>query len=107
MIDRFGDLPDVTANLLIAAQFRLQMRKIGIESLHIDSQGGRVDVSKTAAITPHNLIDFCESNPDRAAMAGPWSVRFFHKTETRADRINTIMDIVETLLDVERKQKVS
>jgi transcription-repair coupling factor (superfamily II helicase) len=105
MIDRFGDLPDVTANLLISAQIRLQMRKIGIESLHIDSQGGRVDVSKTAAITPHNLIDFCEKNPAKAQMVGPWSIRFNHKTVTRDDRIHTIMDIMETLLDVEREQK--
>jgi transcription-repair coupling factor (superfamily II helicase) len=106
MIDRFGPLPDETANLLIGAQFRLHMRKIGIESMHIDSEGGRVQVSETAAITPHHLIDFCEKNPSRAKMMGPYSIRFNHKTETRDDRINTVMDIVETLLNVEREQKV-
>lgn len=105
MIDRFGDLPEETANLLIAAQFRLHMRKIGIESLHIDSQGGRVEVSKTAAITPHNLIDFCDANPLKAQMIGPWSIRFNHKTATRKDRITTVMDIIETLLNVEKGQK--
>ncbi|MFK4132185.1 transcription-repair coupling factor [Pseudomonas luteola] len=100
--DRFGDFPEETANLLIAAQYRLHMRHIGINQLHIDSEGGRVEVSETAVITPHDLIDFCEKNPEKAKMIGPWSIRFYRQTQTREDRINAVWDIIDTLLNFER-----
>ncbi|MDU8351391.1 transcription-repair coupling factor [Pseudomonas syringae pv. actinidiae] len=99
--DRFGDLPEETANLLISAQLRLHMRRIGIENMIVDDEGGRVQISQNAALNPGSLIDYCEANSSKARMDSPYSMRFYHSTVTRNDRIDLVMNIMDTLLNFE------
>lgn len=101
--DRFGPAPEETVNLLICAMIRIQMRAIGIDSLIVDDEGGKVEVRKDATISPPSLISYCEQHPQKAKMDSPWSMRFYHSTETREDRLDLVLGIMETLMEIEEQ----
>lgn len=101
MEDRFGTAPEETLNLLICAILRIQMRDIGIDSLIVDEMGGKVEIRKDATISPPSLIEYCEQNPNAAKMDSPWSMRFYHSTDSREDRIGLVLGIMETLVNIE------
>ena len=94
LIDRFGLLPEPAKNLLTIAHLKLQAKVIGINKVEAYATGGVVEFAQTTKIDPGFIIRLIQTQPRIYKLDGPQKLKFNVPTETAADRLKLISDIL-------------
>lgn len=63
LADRFGHLPEATANLLRIARLRLDARRLGIQRLSAGSGGGNIVFGQMPRVDPATLVQLVSDDP--------------------------------------------
>jgi len=94
LIDRFGELPEQTTNLLLMAHLRNQANTLGIKKIRMDRRYGRFYFDKSTSIKVQNIIDLIKQKPDVFKMYPDQSLGFkgnFPHVMDRINQVNTIL----------------
>lgn len=94
LIDRFGLLPEAAKNLLTIAHLKLQAKVIGITKVEGYATGGVVEFSPQTKIDPSFIIRLIQSQPRIYKLDGAQKLKFNVPTESGADRLKLVTDIL-------------
>ncbi|WP_340680975.1 transcription-repair coupling factor [Paraglaciecola sp.] len=94
LIDRFGLLPEPAKNLLSIAHLKLQAKHIGISKIEGYPAGGVVEFLPDTKIDPGFIIRLIQTQPRIYKLDGPQKLKFNVPTESAADRLTLITDIL-------------
>ncbi|MFB6261589.1 MAG: TRCF domain-containing protein, partial [Thiohalorhabdaceae bacterium] len=97
MVDRFGRLPESTANLLEVARLKLRARALGIERLEAGPVGGRVVFSHKPHIDPERLVELLQTDPQTYGLNGNRELRIKTDWSRPADRVAGIGQVLDLL----------
>ncbi|GIT33905.1 MAG: hypothetical protein Ct9H300mP4_02240 [Gammaproteobacteria bacterium] len=98
LIDRFGELPEQTTNLLLMAHLRNQANTLGIKKIRMDRRYGRLYFDKSTSIKAQNIIDLIKHEPDVFKMYPDQSLGFKGDFPLVLDRINQVNTILGHLV---------
>jgi transcription-repair coupling factor (superfamily II helicase) len=95
--DRFGHLPEPTANLLRLAALRLRAEATGIARLRAGASGGSVEFGRSTTVDPARLVSLIQSDP-RSLKLDPRQRLVFRVPLPHADeRIDYVEQLVARL----------
>ena len=98
LIDRFGELPEQTTNLLLMAHLRNQANTLGIKKIRMDRRYGRFYFDQSTTIEAQNIIDLIKREPDAFKMYPDQSLGFKGDFPLVLDRINQVNTILGYLV---------
>ena len=98
LVDRFGELPEQTTNLLLMAHLRNQANILGIKKIRMDRRYGRFYFNKSTSIKVQNIIDLIKHEPDIFKMYPDQSLGFKGDFPLVMDRINQVNTILGYLV---------
>ncbi len=98
LIDRFGELPEQTTNLLLMAHLRNQANTLGIKKIRMDRRYGRFYFDTSTSIKAQNIIDLIKQEPDVFKMYPDQSLGFKGDFPLVMDRINQVNTILSYLV---------
>ena len=98
LIDRFGELPEQTTNLLLMAHLRNQANTLGIKKIRMDRRYGRFYFDQSTTIEAQSIIDLIEREPDAFKMYPDQSLGFKGDFPLVLDRINQVNTILGYLV---------
>lgn len=75
LIDRFGELPQPTQNLLQNARLRLMTRALGIRKLDFGAHGGYVQFESQNQVDPSAVIQLIQDRSRQYRLEGPLKLR--------------------------------
>jgi transcription-repair coupling factor (superfamily II helicase) len=87
LVDRFGPLPEPTANLLAIAALRLRARALGIRRLELGAQGGSVGFEERNSVDPATVIQLIQKQPKEFRLDGPLRLRVSRPLATVRERL--------------------
>lgn len=82
MVDRFGLLPDVAANLFIINDLKIQAEELGIQKLDLHLTGGRILFSAKPNIDIGKLIALIQKRPWELKLDGQDKLKFEYEEKT-------------------------
>ena len=94
LIDRFGDLPRQTKNLLLLAHLRNKASDLGINKIRIDKRYGRIFFDQSTSIATTNLINLIDSEPETFKMFTDQSLGFKGNFPHIDDRVTKLRSII-------------
>ena len=94
LTDRFGHLPEPTANLQRITALRLRARETGIARLQASAGGGSVEFTADTRVEPARLVRLIESDPKQFRLDPRQRFIFRQNLADPAERL----DYVERLL---------
>jgi transcription-repair coupling factor (superfamily II helicase) len=97
MIDRFGLLSDHLKNLFQVTSLKLYARSIGISRLETGPEGGRIEFSPNTSVEPLAIVELVQDQPNIYHLQGSSTLKFKHKMETAAQRIQQATDLLYLL----------
>ncbi|MCH8530478.1 MAG: transcription-repair coupling factor [Saccharospirillum sp.] len=97
MIDRFGLLPEAVKNLFQQTELRHKLSSLGIERLDVGPTGGSIEFSKETSVNPFTLVQLIQSQPHRYTLRNGTQLRFEAKSETAAQRFDTVREILKLI----------
>ena len=86
LVDRFGELPPQTQNLLRNARLRLIARRLGIRRLDFGAHGGHLIFEAENKIDPKAVIRLVQDRSREYRLEGPLKLRVSHELDDEADR---------------------
>ena len=95
LVDRFGELPPQTHNLLRNARLRLRARRLGIRRLDFGAHGGHLIFETENRIDPKAVVRLIQDRSREYRLEGPLKLRVSHDLEDEAERY----EFVGLLLD--------
>ena len=98
LIDRFGELPEQTTNLLQMSHLRNQANTLGIKKIRMDRRYGRFYFDQSTTIEAQNIIDLIKREPDAFKMYPDQSLGFKGDFPLVLDRINQVNTILGYLV---------
>ena len=98
LIDRFGELPEQTTNLLLMAHLRNQANTLGIKKIRMDRRYGRFYFDQSTTIEAQSIVDLIEREPDAFKMYPDQSFGFNGDFPLVLDRINQVNTILGYLV---------
>ncbi|PID47600.1 MAG: transcription-repair coupling factor [Proteobacteria bacterium] len=90
MIDRFGLLPDATANLFDSTRLKQICQEIGILKLELMAEGGRIVFNDAPNIDPMKLIQLVQKRPWEFKLLGQDKISFEYAESTVEQRIQWV-----------------
>ena len=63
IVDRFGSLPEVSKNLLKITKFKLQGLALGVKSIKLHKNGGKIEFNPKPNIDPLVILDLIRNEP--------------------------------------------
>ncbi len=97
LADRFGHLPEATANLLRIAALRLQARDAGIARLQAGATGGSVEFSAVTRVDPARLVAMIEADPKQFRLDPKQRLVFRCELAAPAERLRYAEQLVQRL----------
>ncbi|TCJ98669.1 transcription-repair coupling factor [Volucribacter psittacicida] len=98
LIDRFGQLPPATANLLRIASLRLKAKPLHIVRIETSEQGGFIEFAPNAELDPSKLIALIQQQPQVYKFDGPTKFKFQQKFDNHQARIDFVWELVGELV---------
>ncbi len=96
MIDRFGLLPEQTANLFEIARLRLRAQALGIHNIEAGPRGGSIEFKESTSVNPMSLVKLVQSEPRAYKLAGSNRLRFERELDSAAERQRYIVKLLDT-----------
>ncbi len=97
MIDRFGLLPEPTANLFRLAELKLTAQPLGIVRMELGSRGGKISFCDEPNIDPMTIIKLIQERPREFRLDGERVLRINRPLPDGASRIAQIEELIELL----------
>jgi transcription-repair coupling factor (superfamily II helicase) len=97
MIDRFGDLPPETQNLLRIARLKLAARALGIRRMDLSPQGGYLLFEEKNNIDPAAVVRMLQKQPRGYRLEGPLKLRVSFVSPTEEGRFQFAGDLLAQL----------
>ncbi|MDB6096922.1 MAG: mfd [Francisellaceae bacterium] len=94
MIDRFGEMPVQTQNLLKITSLKLKATPLGITKIEAGAKGGRLEFSSNTCVDPKNIIQLIQKEPTVYKLEGGDKIKF---SMDLSDRENRLMQIEKLL----------
>jgi transcription-repair coupling factor (superfamily II helicase) len=105
MIDRFGLLPQEVKNLVIATEFRIEAKPLGIKKLEAGAKGGRIEFRPNTKIDPMALVKLVQQQPNLYKLKGGNKLVFDMPMIDAQSRINTVSGIINYLSNNQQETK--
>lgn len=96
-IDRFGQLPEQTVNLMKITELKLLSQEIGIQKVELGPLGGKIEFNNPPIIDPSRIIKLIQARPRDFKLRGPDSLGVLVKLETGEERIQWVHSLLEKL----------
>ena len=90
MIDRFGLLPEATANLFETTRLKQIAQDLGILKLELAAEGGRIVFNESPNIDPMKLIQLVQKRPWEFKLLGQDKISFEYVESTIEQRVQWI-----------------
>ncbi len=98
MIDRFGLLPDPTRNLIQLTRLRQRAETLGITRLDAGPRGARITFSSDTPVEPLAIVELVQRDPERYQLSGASELRLTADMESTRERLETIDQLLDTLI---------
>jgi transcription-repair coupling factor (superfamily II helicase) len=97
MIDRFGLLPEPVKNLCRQTLLRLELEKLGIIRVDMNTKHGTIEFGNKTPVDPVKIVMLVQQEPHRYALAKGTQLKFTSETETAEQRFATIEQILKKI----------
>ena len=97
LVDRFGELPPPTQNLLRNARLRLIARRLGIRRLDFGSHGGYLLFEADNRIDPRAVIRLVQDRSREYRLEGPLKLRVSRDLDDEAERHEFVRELLQKL----------
>jgi transcription-repair coupling factor (superfamily II helicase) len=97
LIDRFGDLPQATQNLLQNARLRLFTRALGIRKLDFGAHGGYVQFEAQNHVDPAAVITLIQDRSRQYRLEGPLKLRITSDLSDETERYAFVRRLLQRL----------
>ena len=97
LTDRFGHLPEPTANLLDVTALRLRARAAGIARIQAGAAGGSVEFARDANVDPAPMVRLIQSDPRAYRLDPRQRLVFRASLEEPGSRLKFVEQLIETL----------
>ena len=97
LLDRFGDIPAHTLNLVNLSKIRSYLRRMGVGKMIANERGGFLELKKDAAIPPTRLLDLVDQDHKAFRLKSPQSVEFDAPLADDEERIRYLVKLVTDL----------
>jgi len=97
LVDRFGELPPQTLNLLRNARLRLITQRLGIRRLDFGSHGGTVLFKTENRIDPRAVIRLIQDRSREYRLEGPLKLRVSRELDDEAERYEFVSGLLQKL----------
>ncbi|WP_170968538.1 transcription-repair coupling factor [Psychromonas sp. SP041] len=94
IIDRFGEMPETTKNIIDVSKVRCYFKKIGIKKLSMSNSEGVIILREDTALSRDKLEKLVESNPGYTS-DGKNKLMFKSKTNGRDERFRFVLGFIE------------
>ncbi len=94
LIDRFGLLPDASKNLFEIMRLKTQAGPLGIQSIHMDAEGGSIRFGDNLPFAPERLITLIQNQPQRYRPAPNNGLKIHGDFSQPADRITAVDELL-------------
>ncbi|EGP05670.1 transcription-repair coupling factor [Pasteurella multocida subsp. gallicida str. Anand1_poultry] len=98
LIDRFGRLPEATTSLFRIAELRQLAKKIQIQKIDANAQGGFIEFASNADLDPMRFLQLIQTEPSVYRFDGPTKFRFSKTFEGHKVRLDFVENIVKGLI---------
>jgi transcription-repair coupling factor (superfamily II helicase) len=97
LVDRFGELPPASHNLLRNARLRLRARRIGIRRLDFGSHGGYLLFEADNRIEPQAVIRLLQDRSREYKLEGALKLRVSRELDDEAERYEFVTALLARL----------
>ncbi|MFM7432504.1 MAG: TRCF domain-containing protein, partial [Gammaproteobacteria bacterium] len=97
LVDRFGELPPQTLNLLRNARLRLITQRLGIRRLDFGGHGGTVLFETENRIDPLAVIRLIQDRSREYRLEGPLKLRISRDLDAEAERYEFVSGLLQKL----------
>ncbi|HDR1435698.1 TPA: transcription-repair coupling factor [Pasteurella multocida] len=97
LIDRFGRLPEATTSLFRIAELRQLAKKIQIQKIDANAQGGFIEFASNADLDPMKFLQLIQTEPSVYRFDGPTKFRFSKTFEGHKVRLDFVENLVKGL----------
>jgi transcription-repair coupling factor (superfamily II helicase) len=97
LVDRFGELPQPSQNLLRSARLRLVARRLGIRRLDFGSHGGSLLFEEKNSVNPKAVIRLIQDRSREYRLDGPLRLRVSREIDDDAERFEFVADLLKRL----------
>ncbi|MFC1194272.1 transcription-repair coupling factor [Pasteurella multocida] len=97
LIDRFGCLPEATTSLFRIAELRQLAKKIQIQKIDANAQGGFIEFASNADLDPMKFLQLIQTEPSVYRFDGPTKFRFSKTFEGHKVRLDFVENLVKGL----------
>jgi transcription-repair coupling factor (superfamily II helicase) len=97
LVDRFGELPPQTQNLLRNARLRLIAKRLGIRRLDFGAHGGYLMFEAENRIDPRAVIRLIQDRSREYRLEGPLKLRISRDLDDEAERYEFVGDLLRKL----------
>jgi transcription-repair coupling factor (superfamily II helicase) len=97
LIDRFGLLPDITANLFRQTKLKLRAATLGIRKIEGWPGGATLEFSATPSVDPARIIELIQQEPDRFAFDNRQRLKLTADLHETGKRFSAIEDLIDQL----------
>ena len=97
LVDRFGELPPQTQNLLRNARLRLIARRLGIRRLDFGAHGGHLLFEAQNQIEPKAVIRLIQDRSREYRLEGPLKLRVSRDLDDEAERYEFVSSLLTKL----------
>lgn len=98
LIDRFGRLPEATTSLFRIAELRQLAKKIQIQKIDANAQGGFIEFASNADLDPMKFLQLIQTEPSVYRFDGPTKFRFSKTFEGHKVRLDFVENLVKGLI---------
>ncbi|CRK85519.1 Transcription-repair-coupling factor [Candidatus Providencia siddallii] len=103
LIDRFGNLPDSSKNLLALAKLKLKAKSLGIKRVEAYKNGGFIEFTEKNIIDFKFLISLPQNQPKIYNLDGSSRLKFFYNLTDNNVRFNFVKQLIN---DFEKNQLI-
>jgi transcription-repair coupling factor (superfamily II helicase) len=97
LVDRFGELPPPTQNLLAIARLKLAARPLGIRRLDLSPDGGYVSFETENTVDPARVIKLIQQPNREYRLDGPLKLRVARDLDEDAERFAYASELLRKL----------
>ncbi|MSR00981.1 MAG: transcription-repair coupling factor [Gammaproteobacteria bacterium] len=97
LVDRFGELPQPSQNLLRTMRLRLSARRLGIRRLDFGGHGGYLLFEAKNMVDPVAVIKLIQSRSREYRMDGPLKLRISRNLENEAERFVYVTELLQNI----------
>lgn len=99
IIDRFGNLPEATKNMLQLTRIRRMANELGIRKIEVTDKGGFIEFRQQHQVDVSYLIGLINKDPKTWSLEGPTRLRFSQELTLGNARLQWVFEMLRSMQD--------